>query len=347
MVAVGAVSLYSALAPLPPLMDLPVFCAEDLPEIRRGEELRVLVWNIQYGASTKYNFFYDGGEAVRVTPDDVEWTLDQIVEVVESLEPDLVLWQEIDVDSDRTARIDQLAILTERLGHRCYTSATYHQVPYVPHPGHEPMGRVDMRLAVSGNHRLTDARRHQLALLDEPWWRRTFNLRRALLDVRAPLEGGGELRLLNTHLSAFSFGDGTLPTQLDQIRAVAEDAVIAGEPVLLAGDLNALPPGDDPQRFEGRDRELYADVGAPIAALYDSVHLRPSVLPQEVEREPARFYTYVPFGGQPDRMIDHAFVGGPLEVVGHQVWQDRADISDHFPILITLRINVGTSVLAD
>ncbi|TVQ93423.1 MAG: hypothetical protein EA397_04710 [Deltaproteobacteria bacterium] len=335
---VVSAQLYGAFSPPPPVMDLPVFCDGASREIRPGESLRVLIWNIQYGASTKHQFFYDGGEAVRVERADVDWTLDQIVQTVQELNPDLVLWQEIDVGSDRTARVDQLAELTRRLDHRCYASASYHRVPYVPHPSHEPMGRVDMRLAVSGNLRLTDARRHQLALLDEPWWRRLFNLRRALLDVRVPIQDGRTLRLLNTHLSAFSFGDGTLPMQLGQIRDLAEQGVRDGEAVLLAGDLNALPPGDDPARFTGQDRELYADVGSPIAALYDSPYLKPSVPPERVARNPRPYYTYVPFEGEPDRMIDHAFVGGPVQVLSHKVWQDRKDISDHFPILLKLRV---------
>jgi len=331
---IAAASLAGAFHTPAPVEPAPLHCAPDTPSAQVNAPLRVLVWNIQYGASTKHHFFYDGGEAVRVPASDVDWTLDQIVQVVSELDPDIVLWQEIDRNSARTGYVDQLPILVERLGHPCFASATYHRVPYVPTPDHEHLGRVDMQLAVSGKVRLDQARRHQLAMLVEPWWRRMFNLKRAALEVRAPVEGGAPLTLINTHLSAFSRGDGTLPRQLAEIEAIAHQARDRGEAVLLAGDLNSLSPGDDPSRLPEEDRELYSDPDEPLGRLYAS--LTPTVSLEAIRRDPARYYTYVPFGGRPDRMIDHAFVAGPVRASGHRVWQERTDISDHLPFTFTL-----------
>lgn len=334
LVVVGAAAGRGALYLPGPVEDVPVFCAADVPVARAGQPLRVLVWNIQYGASTKHHFFYDGGRAVRVPAGDVAWTLDQIVAMVEAMDPDLVLWQEVDRGSARTGGVDQLATLVERLGHGCRASASYHRVPYVPTPDHEHLGRVDMQLAVTGRVRLGAARRHQLALLAEPWWRRLFNLRRAALEVEVPTAGGPTLTVIDTHLSAFSFGDGSLPRQVAQIHAIADEAAASGHAVLLAGDLNSLPPGDDPSRLPEEDRALYADAETPVAALY--ARMGPTLSLDAVRADPAASYTYVPFGGRPDRMIDHAFVAGPVDVVRHRVEQSRLDVSDHLPILLDL-----------
>ena len=54
--------------------------------------------------------------------------------------------------------------------------------------------------------------RYQLPLLQESRLRRLFNLRRACLAT--PLRGPSRVSLLNTHLSAFSFGDGTVDKQV-------------------------------------------------------------------------------------------------------------------------------------
>jgi endonuclease/exonuclease/phosphatase family metal-dependent hydrolase len=336
-VVVAAASVAGALRAPGLIEDIPVFCRADVPLARAGEPLRVLVWNIQYGASTKHHFFYDGGQAVAVPAVDVAWTLDQIVEMVRALDPDLVLWQEVDRGSARTGGVDQLAILSERLGHGCRASATYHRVPYVPHPSHAHLGRVDMQLAVTGRVRLAEARRHQLALLVEPWWRRVFNLRRAALEVEVPTVGGPTLTLIDTHLSAFSFGDGSLPRQVAQLEALVDAAVARGDAVVLAGDLNSLPPGDDPARLPERDRALYADGASPVAGLY--ARLTPALGLDAIAADPARTYTYVPFGGAPDRMIDHAFVAGPVRAADFRVIQDRLDVSDHLPLVFAVTVS--------
>ena len=57
---------------------------------------------------------------------------------------------------------------------------------------------------------------------------------------------GGTVRLLHTHLSAFSRGDGTVPRQVATLRQCAARARRDGHGWLLAGDFNALPPGIDP-----------------------------------------------------------------------------------------------------
>ncbi|MFK7930774.1 MAG: endonuclease/exonuclease/phosphatase family protein [Myxococcota bacterium] len=317
-------------APVEPVV---VHCADGAPTLKAGAELTVLVWNVQYGASTKHQFFYDGGHTVGVPRADVEWTLDNIAQVVREIGPDVVLLQEVDRGSDRTHRVDEHMKLVEALQLPCHTSTPYHRSAYVPFPGHEHMGRVEMHLSVLSRYKLGSARRHQLALLDEPWWRQSFNLRRAILEVRLPVEQGPDLVLLDTHLSAFSKGDGTLPKQIAQVKALADSLHLEGLSVLLAGDFNALAPGDDPARLPAKSQPLYADEGDPLEPLYQ--HLTPAVERSDYDKDSSRFYTYAPYGaGQPDRMIDHVFTGGGVRVMGLKVKQDRTDISDHQPIVV-------------
>jgi endonuclease/exonuclease/phosphatase family metal-dependent hydrolase len=339
LAAVGAALARGAVYLPPPVQDVVVRCAPDVRTARTGESLRVLVWNVQFGGSTRHEFFYDGGEAVAVPESDVRWTLDAIAEVVRELDPDIILWQELDRGSDRTHRIDMVPELLARLPYPCSTTAPYHRVAYVPFPAHEHLGRVDMHLGVFSRVRLGSARRHQLALLDEPAWRAIFNLKRAVLEVEVPVEGGPDLVLLDTHLSAFSHGDGTLHRQVAQLRRLALDARDAGHAVLLAGDLNSLPPGDDPARLPADAQALYSDATNPIQPLYDA--LRPGLSPQAYAAAPERAHTYVPYGGRPDRTIDHVFSTGPVATGPVTVLQERLDISDHLPMVVQVRPGVA------
>ena len=74
------------------------------------KKLKILSWNIQFAASTKHNFFYEGGTAVSVpSADDVHATLDTIAATIQKEDPDIVLLQEVDRGARRTWYIDEHA----------------------------------------------------------------------------------------------------------------------------------------------------------------------------------------------------------------------------------------------
>ncbi len=310
-------------------------CAADAPRLERGQALKVLVWNAQFAAG-RHLFFYDGGSVVHVDRSDVDGTLVRIRDVVRDIDPDVILWQEIDRDSDRTHRIDQHAWLVKELGYPCHTSTPYHRVRYVPHPPEQHMGRVDMHLSVFSRFQIGRATRYQLPQLKEPVHRRLFNLRRALFDVRLPLAGGGELALLDTHLSAFSRGDGTLREQIDLLQEHASRLDEQGIPWLLAGDFNSLPPGFDKTTLDARSQEWYAESETPLAPLFERFA---SSLPADAyAADVPRWGTYAPLDhAGPDRTLDYVFHSG-VQQTAFRVLTDRFDISDHAPLVIELQV---------
>jgi endonuclease/exonuclease/phosphatase family metal-dependent hydrolase len=310
---------------------IPVVCADDTPEMPRARPVKVLAWNVQFSAGRTQRFFYDGGDAVSVPLDRVDNTIDGLIETVKRHDPDIVLWQEIDRDSARTGRVDQYKRLLEALPYPCHASTPYHRALYVPTPPHEHLGRVDMHLAVFSRYRIDQATRFQLPLLQESWVRQIFNLRRALMALRFPVEGGGSFMAYNTHLSAFSRGDGTLERQVAMIRAHLDEAGRANTPWLLAGDLNSLPPGDDPSRL-GEDGVLYTDAAPPIQPLFDSY--TPAVPLNELLSNPQPWRTYVPFGAdRTDRVIDYMFYGQGVVPHTYSVDSNAIELSDHIPLI--------------
>lgn len=311
--------------------DAPVACPADAPVAPRGTPIRVLVWNIQFSANREQQFFYDGGEAVSVPPIQVERTLDRMARFINAQQPDIVLLQEVDRDSRRTGRLDQHAMLRERLDLPCHTAASYHRAAYVPVPSHEPMGRVDMNLSVFSRYRIETSTRHQLPLLKENPVRRMFNLRRAALAISIPLQQGGSLSVLNTHLSAFSKNDGTLERQVSKLAELADALEAAETPWLLAGDFNALPPGDPPRRIDNGE-VWYGDQSA-VTPLFERFS---SPFPSS-DTDAVR--TYVPWGAtEPDRTIDYLFHGSGVEVTDLQVHRETYPLSDHLPFTMTVVI---------
>jgi len=300
-----------------------------------GGSLSLLVWNVQYCASRRHHFFYDGGDAAHVPVEDVEATIATVAEVIRVHDPDVVLLQEVDRDSARTGRLDQLEAILREAPYPVWSSAPYHRVRYLPYPSGQHLGRVDMHLAMLSRYRLTGGQRWQLALLDEPWYRRAFNLKRALLETRVPRRAGGEVALLNTHLSAFSRGDGTLPRQVEQLRQRCQQLEDEGVPWILAGDLNLLPPGDDPARL-GEDASLYADDDNPLQLLFDTGFRSAIAVDPPF---PGKVGTYLPFGtAAADRTLDYVFVSEGIDVLSATVLDAYTDISDHLPLLVSLEI---------
>jgi endonuclease/exonuclease/phosphatase family metal-dependent hydrolase len=272
---------------------------------RLGETLRFLSWNIQYCGSRKHRFFYDGGSAVHVPAPDVRETLAAVSTRLGDV--DVALLQEVDRGSDRTGRVDELAAL----GMPTFASASYHR-GWIPYPW-PPLRSVDLHLAIASRVRLDAAERIALPAMNEPRWRRLFNLRRGILAARIPVEGGAALHVAVTHLSAFTAGDDTLTRQVAVVRAWMEERERRGEPWLLAGDFNALPPGaHHPDEPPNRAME-----GIPFRSL---VHGE----------------TYQPFGAAPDRQYDYVFASQGLTVTSPRV--ERHEASDHLPLVWQVQV---------
>ena len=306
---------------------------EAVSKLPLNQDINLISWNIQFAGSRKHHFFYDGGQAVWVPTEDVLETQEEIKKLLAREGTDIALIQEIDRFSDRTGQIDQLEAIRTYRGNLSWMVTPYHKAPYVPHPPHEPMGRVNLNLGIISKYKLLDGKRHQLALLNEPRWRQYFNLKRALLESSIPLEDDkGVLKIAVTHLSAFSHGDGTLDKQVAQIKEWMASQP-PDQPWILAGDFNLLPPKDHVPRL-GDDAKLYSDETNPIEEII------PEFKTAFDELLSARNYTYLPFDAkEPDRKIDYIFYGGPIEIKSAMVLRYASDISDHLPLKIQFQVN--------
>jgi endonuclease/exonuclease/phosphatase family metal-dependent hydrolase len=306
--------------------------------MEKGAPIKVMSWNLQFCAGRDHFFWYDGGKAVSVPISDVNKTMKIVADIISDCNPDIVLLQEVDMNSKRTCYINQLEGILKHLdptGKKFpYVSSTpYHQCNYVPAPDHEHMGKVDFHMAVLSKFPIAKATRHQLPLLNESWLRRLFNLKRAVMDVRFDIQGGGEFSALNTHLSAFAFNDGTPEKEISMLIDHTAKLDAAGVSWILAGDFNQLPPGDDPKRL-GEDSQYYSEHNTPIAALLEKQ--RSAMEVKRWEADPAAFDSYLPFNKDvPDRVLDWMFVSKDLGISEFEVLQKHRHVStasDHLPL---------------
>ncbi len=322
--------------------------AESAPDI-----LTVMTWNIRFAAGRQTPWFGDScGDRVLLTEAEVLVTLQKLAVKINEINPDLLLLQEVDVRSKRTAYVDQVQWL---LDHTTLTYAAYAsswQAQFIPSDG---LGRMDMGNAILSRWPIAEHERIQLPKRgDQDALTRYFYLQRCLLKTRIAFPGQDHFYVLNMHADAFSTDDTKrkhierFKEELDQLQA--EHALF-----IAGGDFNMLPPGSDSTDFCLQDRcpdESFHHSGdSPLhkegsdytaertwlQPMYDAY--APDIPLLDYQADQQRCFTHctdrTAFW---DRKIDYLFTNSewlPHSTVTHQ---DYSQLSDHVPVSSEWRV---------
>jgi endonuclease/exonuclease/phosphatase family metal-dependent hydrolase len=206
----------------------------------KGGKIRLMTWNIGYaGLGKDADFFLDGGKSSK--PDNVEnvrENLEGIKAKIKEIDADIILLQEVDVESSRTFNILQtFEIVAENKDMNAYF-ATNFKTFFVPVPWYSPIGKVWSGIMTLSRFSFKDKiLRHSLPENGElPG--RLFDLKRCMLVSRIKLgENGRELVVVNLHLSAFDDGE-LKEKQIRHIKMFLEKEYAAGNLVIAGGDWN-------------------------------------------------------------------------------------------------------------
>ena len=216
----------------------------DADALPAGESIDLISWNIGYaGLGAGSDFFMDGGKSARAADKmQVSEYLAGIYSTIYSgePEPDLILLQEVDVDSSRTYGINE----AEDLGRGNAVHALNYSCPFVPLPlpPQTPMGKVNSGLLTTTRYDVESAERISLPC-PFSWPLRVANLKRCLLVSYLPIEGTDkQLVLVNLHLEAYDSGEGKI-AQTKQLSAFIQSEYEKGNYVIAGGDFNQTFPG--------------------------------------------------------------------------------------------------------
>jgi len=222
-------------------IDAEYYTASELtPAPQPDSSIRAMTWNIRFGIGRMPWFGDACGDMTVYSQDDVIPHLDAVVAKINEIKPDILLLQEVDINSKRTSYINELQYI---LDHTYFNYAAYvpeWRAQYIPSDG---LGRMDMGLAILSPWPINNAKRVQLALRsDQSSIEVYFYLRSCMITAAIQIPGFQELSVVNIHASAFATDDTKhkhyqeLKTKLDEINA-------AGGYFLAGGDFNTLPPG--------------------------------------------------------------------------------------------------------
>ena len=311
--------------------------------ISLNQENNIMSWNIGYGAlGDNADFFMDGGKMV-YTADKarVEDNISAIASQIEDINPDILLLQEVDINSSRSYFTDEFATLIKKVNSdvaRYQNAFAYNfKVAFVPLPI-PPIGKANAGIGYMSAYETASAKRYTLPC-PFSWPLRTFNLKRCLQVMRLPVDGSDkELVLINLHLEAYDEGEGKI-AQTNMLRDIMQKEADAGNYVIVAGDFNQTFSTTDISAFPllegkweagtidtsnfGNDFDFYADSSAPTCRSLDQV------LIDAPDRDPQHFQYYV---------IDGFIVSKNVQVSNVHTFDLGFRNSDHNPVVMSFSL---------
>lgn len=305
-------------------------------------ELKVMNWNIKFGGA-RIDFFFDCfGDRVLMSSSEVTKNLENLARKIRQVDPDILFLQEVDVNSKRSAFVDQLQWILDHTELNYAVYASQWRADFIPSDG---LGAMDDGNAILSRWPLSDARRIALPLRsDQDSLTRYFYLRRNVLRARMQL-GDTKVGLVAVHADAYG-NDGTKLRHIERFEQELDDMDDAGFVVIAGGDLNTLPPGslklsDFPDTVctnEDFIADDYSDEQDWLSRLYKNYE--PAIPLVDYQADNSRYFSHTVDGrGFWNRKLDYLFTNAMWQRGSGLVHQDKAhggmdtmQLSDHAPL---------------
>ena len=218
-----------------------------------SQEYTIMSYNIGFGAyEPDYGFFMDGGSESRAwSKERLEANLTKMSSFVKGRAADICLFQEVDIDADRTYGVDERKYFEYEGKARVF--AQNYDSPYLFYPIFKPHGASESGILTLSAFPVTGAKRIELPV--ESGFRKILDLDRCYSKSRIPASDGKELVLYNFHLSAYT-SDGTIATE--QLKIILDDIdaeYAKGNYCVAGGDFNKDILGDSSVYFGKSDVE--------------------------------------------------------------------------------------------
>jgi len=208
---------------------------------KNPDEFDITIWNIGYaGMNAEMDFFMDGGRQTRITKEQTQNNMRQIVVILDTLQSDFILLQEVDERAKRSYSINEYRQITDFMPDYHLSKAFNFKTGYVPLPVMNPIGRVRSGLATLSKTIPVKVERYSFPNVT-PVPQRLFDLKRCFMVSEYKTQDNNSLYVINTHNSAFDSGEGR-KEEMDYLRTVVENLYRQGAYVIVGGDWNQTSP---------------------------------------------------------------------------------------------------------
>lgn len=194
--------------------------------------------NLGFGAyGPDFDFFMDGGTG-SVAPS-AQYVTDNVnasAEAIGQLDPDLVLFQEVDIDATRSCGVDEYALLRDDYPAMCSVFAQNYDSAFLAWPLYAPHGKNKAGMVTFARYQLSDSIRRSLPISES--LSKFLDLDRCYSISRIQVSNGRELVVFNVHLSAYGADEEVLEGQRAMLFEDMQAERAAGNYVLAGGDFN-------------------------------------------------------------------------------------------------------------
>lgn len=297
-----------------------------------GEEISITTFNIGYcGLDMNQDFFMDGGIGSRSSSENQTWiNLNGNLAVMEELDTDILLIQEVDVDSTRSFHINEMEEIAQ-LTDYSYSFVYNYKVPWVPIPLKLPMGKAQSGLMTLTKSEIIKATRYDLPK-DPTVPDKYFLLDRCIDEVVVPLQNGERLHVINLHLSAYDSAGVIKKEQMQWLREFILSRDLENEYYVFGGDWNQLLTNEIVIDRETYDPEWLGEAPTEFNDL-------PVTWAYDIATNTVRdlYEAYIP-GHTFETVIDGFLVSDSIEVLEVETVNLGFEFSDHHPVRIKIRI---------
>lgn len=324
-------------ARLPDYLELKATAApEAAAPYETGVSYKAITYNIGFGAYTPdFSFFMDGGiSSWAKSKDSVEKTVAGAAALIAGRQPDLVAFQEVDIDGTRSYHVNQYQLLSETLPNFSHIFGLTYDSVFLIYPFHQPHGKNKSGIASYSRVPVESAVRRSLPIADS--LSKFLDLDRAYTVARMKTADGKYLVFINAHLSAYGADEAIRTRQMEVLTQDLEREYARGNYVIVAGDFNhelkSEPEGADfswtqpfPRELLPRNFQLAVDALSPK----EQAELADSARNADIAYTPGVSQTF---------MVDGFIISDNIEVEKLTVLTTGFLYSDHEPVELIFRL---------
>lgn len=303
-----------------------------------GKEYVAVTQNIGFGAYTAdFTFFMDGGSESRAeSRESVISCVTKAADTVKALEPDFILFQEVDLDSTRSYHTDQYAMLRESFGGYSSCYAQNYDSAYLMYPIFSPHGASKSSIATFSNIDITSSVRRSFPISTS--FSKFLDLDRCYSVSRIAVENGKELLLYNVHSSAYGGSDEIRNAQMSMLLADMAAEYAKGNYIVCGGDFNHDFTGDSVERLNGAIPEEYGWAQPFPSELIPDGFYRCTDY-KDGELLPTCRNCDIPYKeGNFTLIVDGFIVSDNVECIETENVQTGFEYSDHMPVKLTFKL---------